>query len=92
MWCRLSRDVALAGHLLDQDSPRCHVTLPEAKLKLVIKFDNLNSIKLLTSKPSESTSGEDMFESLKQVMRPFKFFVTDDGKSDLWPRVPHMGS
>ena len=46
MWCRLSRDVALAGHLLDQDSPRCHVTLPEAKLKLVNKFGNLNSIKL----------------------------------------------
>ena len=47
MWCRLSRDVALAGHLLDQDSPRCHVTLPEAKLKLVNKFGNLNSIKLI---------------------------------------------
>ena len=41
MWCRLSRDVALAGHLLDQDSPRCHVTLPEAELNLVISIDNL---------------------------------------------------
>ena len=50
MWCRLSRDVALAGHLLDQDSPRCHVTLPQ--LKYSNKFDNLNSIKLSMLSPS----------------------------------------
>ena len=70
MWCRLSRDVALAGHLLDQDSPRCHVTLPEsnsaAKMKCyVCDFFSANKTELkkhakihVTEKPFEcSTCG-----------------------------------
>ena len=65
MWCRLSRDVALAGHLLDQDSPRCHVTLPEAKLKLVLKFDNWNSIKVSSNSVLIKVSGPSVFPLLK---------------------------